>query len=157
MCSSALILSNSEVYPRAMDPGLTVKALIVLSLLDGPGYGQLLADRVRGRTRGRMRLRAGSLYPTLQVLARQGLLRSWIVRAPGARGRPRRYYELTPSGLAAAGEQRELLAGFLGERPASPPSSAERQRMRDRMRRCSELSRFLQDLREKAMRSGAAK
>ena len=138
-----------------MDPGFTVKALIVQSLLEGPAYGQSLVERVRVRSRGRIRLREGSLYPTLQALERAGVLRTWVIRAAGARGRPRRYYELTPDGLAAAGEQRELMASFIQEPSAPPPSRAERQRMGDRMRRCSELSGFLQDLRNKTRRRSA--
>jgi PadR family transcriptional regulator PadR len=138
-----------------VDSGLTVKALIVQSLLEGPAYGQSLVERVRLRSRGRIRLREGSLYPTLRALEGAGALRTWVIRAPGARGRPRRYYELTPSGLAAAGEQRELMALFIQEPLAAPQSRAERQRMGDRMLRCSELSGFLQELRSKTKRRSA--
>lgn len=132
-----------------------MKALLIQCLLEGPGYGQLLAERVRSRSRGRIRLREGSLYPTLQNLEREGLLRSWLIQAPGARGRPRRYYELTHRGLALAGEQRALLASFIERRPAPAPSRAERQRMAIRVRRCSELSGFLMELRAKATRARA--
>lgn len=137
-----------------MEPGLSVKASLIQSLLEGPGYGQLLVERVRTRSGGRIQLREGSLYPTLGALEREGLLRSWVVRAPGARGRPRRYYELTPAGIVAARQQRQVLAAFIQDRAAPAPSRAERQRMAERLRRCSELSGFLLDLRDKA--KGAA-
>src|SRR5262245_65165464 len=93
--------------------GLAVDAIVLLSLLDGPRYGAELIDRVEARTGGRIRLSEGAVYPALGALEARGLLRSWPVRSRGARGRPRRYYELTQEGLYTADEQRGILASMM--------------------------------------------
>jgi len=57
----------------------------------------------------------GSLYVSLDRLERKGLLRSRPDGGGGREGRPRRYLEVTPAGLAALREARDsLLASWSG-------------------------------------------
>jgi len=130
-----------------MEPGVTAKAMVLIALLEGPSYGRRLIETIRRRTANRVRLVEGSLYPALRGLEREGAILGWP--APGARGRPRRYYELSASGLIAAREQRRLLASF-GASPALPPPPAVRRAMAGRIQACAELSAFLIELRDKA-------
>lgn len=97
-----------------METMISAKVALLQALLDGEGYGLDLIDRVAERTKGKVRLRHGSVYPALRALEREGLVRSWDgepVSEIG--GRPRRYYELTAEGLRYAREQRETLCGLL--------------------------------------------
>jgi len=98
----------------------------------------------------------GSVYPALRQLERQGLVRSWQVPASGA-GRPRRYYELTRKGIAAAAAEREALAGLLesdASGTAAPTPEAIRA-MRRRLRECARVSAFVSELRRRTLEAGA--
>jgi DNA-binding MarR family transcriptional regulator len=77
-------------------------------------------------------------------MERQRLLRSWTVPA-AERRRRRRYYELTLKGVAMARTHREALQALLGK-PPDPPTAHELAQMRDRLRRCAEVSAFVLDL-----------
>ena len=138
-----------------IDAGLTVKAAVLQSVLRGPVYGRQLMATVHDASGGHTRLSEGSLYPALQTLERDGLLRRWTVRVRGARGRPRTYFELTPKGIALAMRQHERIVGLLDRTSAQPPSSSERLVMAGRIRRCAELSASLSDL-EASMRRAKA-
>jgi DNA-binding PadR family transcriptional regulator len=72
-----------------------VLVLAVLSQLRGPQYGYSLKQALIDRD---MPIEEGTLYPLLRRLEAQGLLASaWNTdHAP-----PRRYYQLSPQGLAA--------------------------------------------------------
>ena len=119
----------------------------ILLALDRPGYGLQIIDRVRRQTSGRVRLRLGSVYPALSDLERRRLVRSWEVPAL-SRGRRRRYYELTPKGVAAVRAEREALQGLLGTAPEGP-TPEEIARMRGRLRECAAVSAFVLDLRRR--------
>jgi DNA-binding PadR family transcriptional regulator len=112
-----------------------------------------IIDRIRDQTGGRVRLRLGSVYPALRDLEKQRLVRSWEV--PAARGgRPRRYYELTLKGVAAATAQREVIGDLLGGRAeVLPPETIER--MRDRLGECAAVSAFVIDLRRRMLEAQA--
>jgi DNA-binding PadR family transcriptional regulator len=132
-----------------MEAPLSAKAAL-LQALSIPGYGLELAERVRRNTAGHVRLRLGSVYPALQALEENGLVKSRPgPRAKGA-GRPRRYYELTPKGVSAAMAQRKALAGFFrAEREET--SEEDVTIMRERLRSCSQLSGFILKLRRQTM------
>jgi|SRR5687767_2070799 DNA-binding PadR family transcriptional regulator len=69
---------------------------ILLSLVDGPRHGYGIIQEVESRTRGALRLGAGTLYSAIKRIRASG----WVeeVRTPaGADGR-RRYYGLTALG-----------------------------------------------------------
>ena len=72
--------------------------LMVLSdLSDGPRYGYQILRSLRQRSDGRVELRAGTLYPILHKLERDGCVRSWW---DDATGRDRKWYDLTEKGRA---------------------------------------------------------
>lgn len=66
-------------------------------------------------------LKSGSLYPILERLERQGWVSSaWEQVDPAEAGRPRRrYYRLTPEGVAGAQELRSGLVLRLGMTPGN--------------------------------------
>jgi len=112
---------------------------LLLALLQGPGYGLELIERVRVRSRGRIRLPQGAVYPALRDLERRKLLRSWTVNPPRS-GRPRTYYELTTKGIAVAEAQREAIVGFAASEPLPASSRRELLAMRERLFECGEVA-----------------
>lgn len=96
-----------------MSSPVTSKAALLQALVDGPGFGLALIERVKSRTHGELKLNQGSIYPALRALEREGLLRSWDQDGPPERaGRPRRYYELTAEGREAAYRAQRIFAAF---------------------------------------------
>lgn len=71
--------------------------LLVLKLLElGPMHGWGLAEQLERATDGVFCVNQGSLYPALQRLKRQGLVRAqWQLTESGRRAR---FYELTAKG-----------------------------------------------------------
>jgi len=127
----------------------------VLTVLDaGPRYGRDVIRLLSARAPGVINPRPGTIYRAFESLARKGYLRSWTVVPGGHRGaRARRYYELTPGGMAAAEAQREALAALL-ELPTQGRSSTDADLMGARLRRASELSAFALKL-QRGVRHGA--
>jgi PadR family transcriptional regulator PadR len=74
-----------------------VEYCALAALRSGPTYGRELAERL-GASKVLL-TSEGTLYPLLSRLRRQG----WVSTSQRASpvGPPRRYYELTPEGLAA--------------------------------------------------------
>lgn len=130
-----------------MESPLAAKAAL-LQALATPDCGTGLARRIREATTGRIRLRPGSVYPALRALERAGLVRRMEDRR-GRTGRPRRYYELTIEGAAAAMAQREALSALFGA--AGRPSPPDAALMRDRIRSCAKVSAFVHELRVSAL------
>ncbi len=112
-----------------MTTSLNTVTVLLVELLRGPGYGLNLIERVRLRSRRRIRLRQGVVYPALRDLARRKWLRTWTVTTPGS-GRPRTYHELTPKGLALAQTHRDTSAGFAAKAAPGPPTNRELEQMR---------------------------
>ena len=102
----------------------TFHILLALSADDRHGYG--IMQDVEARTRGALRLSAGTLYTAIHRLLGQGLIVER--RKPGRSVDPRRrYYGITPFGTAVArAEARRLTqlvrlargAGFLAPEPS---------------------------------------
>jgi PadR family transcriptional regulator PadR len=98
-----------------MENPITTKAALLQALVRGPGYGLDLIDRVRSRTRGRVPLWTGSVYPALRALEREGLVKSYEGETtPERGGRPRRYYKITGLGQKAAMQNREAASAMFG-------------------------------------------
>jgi PadR family transcriptional regulator PadR len=136
-----------------MPARLNGRTALLQALLDRPGYGLELIGRIQARSAGRIRLRQGVVYPALAGLERERLVRGW--NAPIASGgRPRRYYELTPKGIATAQRERQALAGLIQRAPRQPVSAIELTRMRERILECAEISEFVMSLRERALAAG---
>src|SRR5690349_7178259 len=91
-------------------PKGNVRGLLLAALLDGPAHGYELMRRLEGRASGRWRPSPGSVYPLLQLLEDEGLVRG---RASDGRSEGRKVYELTEPGRAQAdaGQLRDLAAG----------------------------------------------
>jgi PadR family transcriptional regulator PadR len=107
--------------------------LLLTALTAGPRHGYALIEAVAELSGGRVRLRPGSLYGSLERLAEQRL-----VRASGTEtvsGRQRRYYELTEQGAdvleaQAARLQALVEAARAGLRARRPAPGAERSSVR---------------------------
>jgi PadR family transcriptional regulator, regulatory protein PadR len=71
--------------------------LLLSALAAGRQHGYSLLQAVTTLSRGRVRLRPGSLYGALDRLAREGLVEEVGTEVVG--GRHRRYYDLTEAGV----------------------------------------------------------
>ncbi len=80
-------------------PKGNVRGLLLAALLDGPGHGYELMRRLEEQAGGRWRPSPGSVYPLLQLLEDEGLVR-------GTDQDGRRVYELTETGRAQADQSR---------------------------------------------------
>jgi DNA-binding PadR family transcriptional regulator len=88
---------------------MTVQAFFVLSALaDGPRHGYGIVGEVAELSRGRIRLKIGSLYGVLDRLAAEELIEP--DREEAHDGRLRRYYRLTRHGRQALTEEAQLRA-----------------------------------------------
>ncbi len=74
---------------------------ILLCLTEGERHGYAIKQEVEQRTDRDVRLGPGTLYEAIQRLERSGFLRPVTRAAEALADRPRRYYRLTPQGLAA--------------------------------------------------------
>lgn len=75
------------------------RALILAELLQAPGYGLDLQERILARFQVDL---GQGIYTTLRALEREGILRSYEVHGPESRaGRPRIMYALNEHRLAA--------------------------------------------------------
>jgi DNA-binding PadR family transcriptional regulator len=88
---------------------MTGQAFFVLTALaDGPRHGYGIVGEVAELSKGRVRLKIGSLYGVLDRLAAQKLIEA--DREEAHDGRLRRYYRLTRDGRRALAEEAELRA-----------------------------------------------
>lgn len=95
--------------------------LLLSALAPGPKHGYALMEGVAELSGGRVRLKPGSLYATLDRLEREGLVTESGTEVVA--GRHRRYYALTDAGTEALAGQVERL-----ERLAATASEALRRR-----------------------------
>lgn len=88
--------------------------LILSALAVRPMYGYEIAREVASRTGGRLTFKEGTLYPTLHLLERQGLIAGqWEATSPAREGLPpRKYYKPTEEGLRVLAESAEELRQF---------------------------------------------
>jgi DNA-binding PadR family transcriptional regulator len=76
---------------------------ILLALADDDRHGYAIIQDVETRTGGELKLSAGTLYRSIQRMLEQGLLVETCDRpAPEDDDERRRYYRITPFGLAVA-------------------------------------------------------
>src|SRR5580692_2384370 len=119
-------------------PKGNVRGLLLAALLDGPAHGYELMGRLEGQAGGRWRPSPGSVYPLLQVLEDEGLVRG---RDSGGR----KVYELTEQGrtLADAGQLPSRRTWTCAPRCTGctpPPSRWQRRETPPRCRRQWRLS-----------------
>ena len=51
-----------------MEPPVSTKAALLQALIRGEGYGLDLIDRVKERTKGKVKIHQGNVYPALRDL-----------------------------------------------------------------------------------------
>jgi DNA-binding PadR family transcriptional regulator len=84
---------------------------ILLSLAEEDRHGYAIIQDVAARTRGKVRLSAGTLYRSIQRMLEQGLIAEIHERpAPELDDERRRYYRITPFGKAVARKEARRLA-----------------------------------------------
>ncbi len=99
-----------------------VRAATLLALADEPMHGYQIMQRLEERSGGAWRPSPGSVYPTLQLLEDQGLIK-------GEEAEGRRVFSLTEAGVAEAAVVKERLgdAPFGAEDGGQDPRFALRQ------------------------------
>jgi DNA-binding PadR family transcriptional regulator len=75
---------------------------ILLALFEEERHGYSIIQDVEARTEGALRLSAGTLYRTIARLVEQGLIAEVTRRRAAGDDPRRRYYRLTPFGIAVA-------------------------------------------------------
>ena len=73
----------------------TLPTLILQSLEHGPNHGYRIAQDIKGKSKGVLDFKEGTLYPALHALENKGDLESY---EEVEKGRTRRYYRLTEKG-----------------------------------------------------------
>jgi PadR family transcriptional regulator, regulatory protein PadR len=81
----------------------TLPTLILQALVHEPCHGYRIAKRIKAGSKGVLDFKEGTLYPALHKLNNEGLVESY---EGVEKGRPRRYYRITKSGLAMLGRDR---------------------------------------------------
>ena len=122
---------------------------MLLALRGGPVYGRELIRRIGRVTGGRIRLSAGTVYPTLRALRTARLVAAWSV-VPGRKrgGRSRVYYELTLAGVRRAENDANALVEIADTgRRASGPTAVELEAMRARLLLVADLGHAVTRLR----------
>jgi len=86
---------------------------ILLALADGEQHGYRIMQEVESRSSGRVTLHAGTLYRALARLLESGLIDELDERPARGDDERRRYYRLTPLGIAVAKAEADRLASQL--------------------------------------------
>jgi PadR family transcriptional regulator, regulatory protein PadR len=81
----------------------TLPMLILQALAQEPSHGYRIAQQIKARSKGVLDFKEGTLYPALHKLNNEGLVESY---EGVEKGRSRRYYRITKSGLATLGKDR---------------------------------------------------
>lgn len=98
------------MYSKELLKG-TISAIILKLLAEQPRmYGYEIFNRVKELSEGKILLKDGSLYPTLQRMTQEGLL-SFKEEKVG--GRTRKYYYITKSGQQEKSVHVEELRDFI--------------------------------------------
>ena len=88
-------MQNSQ-EPRDLFPG-ALEMMILESLRRQPAHGYALVQHIQQRSKNLLQVEEGSLYPALQRLLRDKLVRAeWGISATNRRVR---IYQITPTGM----------------------------------------------------------
>lgn len=82
---------NRDLFPGALE------IMILQSLRHKPMHGYALVKHIQQVSNELLQVEEGSLYPALQRMLREGLLKS--KEGISAKGRPTRIYQVTDSGI----------------------------------------------------------
>jgi DNA-binding PadR family transcriptional regulator len=91
--------ANHDPAPESYVPLPSASFHILVALVDGERHGYAIMQEVAERTDGSVRLGPGTLYGSLKRLLADGLV---VDAGTDAGEERRRYYRLTPLGLAVA-------------------------------------------------------
>jgi PadR family transcriptional regulator PadR len=109
-CRRVLYLALHHIVAVMASKMMTEPAFMVLTaLVDEPRHGYGIVRTVEELSRGRVRLKIGTLYGVLDRLAAEELVE--LDREVIHQGRVRRYYRLTDSGAGALEAETTRLAG----------------------------------------------
>ena len=87
---------------------------VLLALADGPSHGYGIMQEVDEFTAGSTRLGPGTLYRSIQRMVVDGLIEELDIAAHNETDDDRRrYYRLTPKGLATAKAETQRLASLV--------------------------------------------
>jgi len=81
----------------------TLPTLILEALEREPSHGYHIAQRIKGRSKGVLAFKEGTLYPALHKLENEGLVESF---EGIEKGRSRRYYRITEAGRGMLAKDR---------------------------------------------------
>jgi DNA-binding PadR family transcriptional regulator len=94
---------KSDPSPEPLLPLPSAVFHILMSLADEDRHGYAIIQDVAARTGGELKLGAGTLYRSIQRMLEQGLIVETRERpAPEEDDERRRYYRITPFGVAVA-------------------------------------------------------
>ena len=97
--------------PSSHLPLTPVSFQVLVALADGEKHGYAILKEVARRTEDKVRLRAGTLYTALRRLVDDRLVAESTERPdPALDDERRRYYRLSPQGLAVVTAEAERLA-----------------------------------------------
>jgi DNA-binding PadR family transcriptional regulator len=118
---------------------------VLLALGQGPASGVEIMARLRESVAGAPTLGPGTLYPLLRRLDEAGLVRSWAEDNRSRVGRPRRFHELTPAGVATLERMRQQIRR-LGSTTRDEEDAAAIRTMRSNLLRGFRVSAFAAQL-----------
>ena len=101
---------------------------VLLILAGGQLYGYAIKKGVEEQSKGVISPEIGSLYRVLRRLMEAGWVAESDTRSPEdgpQRGRPRRYYRITPDGTEVARAEIRRLRRLLAEAPDLAPEGAQ--------------------------------
>jgi DNA-binding PadR family transcriptional regulator len=100
-----------EAAPVVLTPAVFQ---VLLALADGPSHGYGIMQEVDEFTAGSTRLGPGTLYRSIQRMVVDGLIEELAIAAHDETDDDRRrYYRLTPKGLATAKTEAERIAALV--------------------------------------------
>jgi len=113
-------LDAEHERPQALLPLLPATFHILMAVAEEDRHGYAILQDVERRTRGEVRLSAGTLYRSIQRMLEQGLLVETHERpAPEEDDERRRYYRITPFGAAVARAETRRLTELVRRARAS--------------------------------------
>ena len=113
-------MTRSNPDPRSFLPLTPLVFHVLLALADGPRHGYGVIQEVNERTDGLIRLRTGTLYVLLARLRDRRLIAETDEPAPRGAALDRsdarrRYYAITPAGLAVVQAEARRLEAVLDD------------------------------------------
>jgi DNA-binding PadR family transcriptional regulator len=111
-----------------------IRTAVLAALLEEPGHGYNVIEKLEGKTEGAWRPSPGSIYPTLQLLEDEGLVVS-------SERDGKRTYEVTDAGRAEAEERLAAAGGAPWEQMAR--GGRPHGELREALRQLMDVSRHV--------------